>query len=438
MKTEINYLGYKINSKGITCENSFKLSQCPRPKDVKTLQQFLGLANYFRRFVPSFSTLASPLYKLLRGNISFNWDEECEQAFLKLKNILNEATVLAHPDYTKDFILFTDASNIAIGACLAQANDDGELQPLSYFSKTLSKTQQNYSTTKKEALGLVSALKHYQYVLLGYHTTVCTDHRPLVSLFSKKLPSDTALARWCLAIQSFQLTIKYYPGKFNCVADYMSRLENPPKLSVIQLCKDIAHSEGTEPFENDDINSFEESTTLLADDEKPLANYIPSLDDVSWSNEELIQAQNSDDFCITIKEQFNCKVTDGKNKNIGKTGLEQYLYLGGVLYKRRKIDNNHLSTLNIVVPTSLLNKAIKSVHYITHGDAQHTLFKFRFRYFHQYEVRYIKKYLETCDLCKILKGPTPKPIILKQAPIPSKPFDQVSMDILYRPVASND
>ena len=387
------------------------------------------MVNYLRKFVPHFSTIANPLYKLLRTDTPFNWTNECENAFIKLKTILYETTTLAHPDYNKEFILFSDASNIGLGGCLAQADENGTLKPLSYFSKTLSKTQQRYSTTKREGLALVSCLKHFQFILLGYPTIVCTDHRPLISLFSKKLPTDSALARWCISIQSFQLTLKYFPGKFNCVADYMSRIDSPPNMENINVCENIAYAEGNELIDDDDIESPEECVTLLSN-EKPLFKYIPTLDEVSWSQDELIEAQRCDDFCVNISEQFHGKNLNSEQRPSGIVGLNNYLYLGGVLYKRRKIDRNQLVVLNIVIPTVLMEKAINSVHYVMHGDSQHTLFKFRFRYFHQYENRYMKNFVDTCDVCKILKGKMPRPISLKQAPVPNRPFENVSMDIL--------
>ena len=426
---EIKYLGHIVNSKGFTCENNFKLSECPRPTDVKQLQRFLGMTNYFRKFIPLFSTIALHLYKLLRANVPFIWDNDCEVAFQKLKNILHSETTLAHPDYSKSFVLFTDSSNHSCGGCLAQPNEDGVLQPLGYFSKTLTKSQMNYSTTKKEAFALVSSLKHFQYILLGYPTIVCTDHRPLISLFSKKLPTDTALARWCLSIQSFNLELKHYPGKFNCVADYLSRLPNPLSIDKLENSPVLATSDGNIIID-DDIESPDECVTLLAS-EKPLVKYIPTLEEVSWSLEELKEAQKHDDFCVSIAEQFAGKIINKDNgAPTGVPGLNSFLYLDGILYKRRKIDNNKLLIMNLVVPTSLMEKAINSIHYVLHGDLKHTIFKFRFRYYHQYENRYIKRFVESCDVCKILKGKAPKPISLKQAPIPSKPFDQVSMDII--------
>ena len=356
-QTSIKYLGYNIDRTGISCNNSFKLTDCPRPHNVKTLQQFLGLVNYFRKFIPAFGNIARPLYNLLRNDTDFDWTDECETAYVRLKNILSETTTLAHPNYNEPFVLFTDASNYCIGACLAQADKQGHLRPLGYFSKTMTRTQCKYSTTKKEALALVSALKHFQFIITGYPTIVCTDHRPLIGLFSKKLPTDTALARWCLSIQSFRLSLKYYPGKLNVVADYMSRLENPPTLIDIENCPILAQTDGDDSIEFDDIQTEDDCTTLTTD-AKPLIDYVPKLEDVSWTNSELIQAQNNDDFCQDIYQQFH-----GKEPTKVVSDLDKYVYIGRILFKKRQIDDRHVDTLNVVVPSALLNKAIRSVHY---------------------------------------------------------------------------
>ena len=108
-----------------------------KPNNVKELQRFLGVANFFRKFIPVFSRVAYPLYQLLRKDKEFIWDEACESAFVKLKGCLLSDVVLAHPNYTKDFHLFTDASNCGLGACLMQVDDEGQLKPLMYFSKSL-------------------------------------------------------------------------------------------------------------------------------------------------------------------------------------------------------------------------------------------------------------------------------------------------------------
>ena len=127
---------------------------------------------------------------------------------------------------------------------------------------------------------------------------------------------------------------------------------------------------------------------------------------------------------MMIAEQFAGKMFNSDTgAPEGIPGLNNYLYLDGILNKRCKIDNDNID--NIVVPATLMEKAINSIHYIMHGNLKHTIFKFRFRYFQQHENHYVKKFVESCDVGKILERKSPQSISLKQAPISSKPFDQV-------------
>ena len=239
-KTEVRYLGFIISKNGLSYPKNKKVAEAPIPKSTKELQRFLGTCNFVRKFIPAFSEIAKPLYHLLRKDVKYDFNADCIKSYNKLKELINSTPVLAHPDFTKCFYLFTDASNTGIGAVLMQTASNGkDLRPIEYFSKTLSKVQMKYSTTKKECSALVTAIKKFQYTISGYPLTVLTDHRPLTYMFSKKLPTDAALARWCLSLQGFSLELKYYPGKNNVVADYLSRLEEPPNELDIKNCETL-------------------------------------------------------------------------------------------------------------------------------------------------------------------------------------------------------
>ena len=421
-KKEITYLGYRISRDGISLKDECKIKKAPRPINVKSLQRFLGTANYFRKFIPNFALTAIPLYALLKKDNKFQWSQDCDNAFNKIKLALDNTATLAHPNYSKSFVLFTDASKSGLGACLCQEGEDGAMRPLGYFSKVLSETQRRYSTTKREGFALISGLRHFQYSLLGYMTIVCTDHKPLVSLFSTKLPQDTALARWSLAIQAFNIIVKYYPGKYNVVADYLSRLDNPLTLKEIDKSPTLAISTGCDVHDSEDFEFDNETVTLYSKTEQPLTPYIPNIEDISWNNEQLLLEQSKDDFCINIREKFTKKAND--------KSLVDYLYIGGILYKKRILNENNVEILNAVIPLTLLDKAITSVHYLAHGGIEHTKFKFKLKYFNIKENRHIANFVKSCDLCAILKGPLPNAIPLKQAPVPKKPFEIVSIDFL--------
>ena len=131
------------------------------------VQRFLGLANYYRRFVRDFTTMAKLLHRLMERNAQYWWTTECQRAFDKLKSCLVSEPILAFPDFTRPFILDTDASDIGIGAVLSQIHDDGSEHVVSYASCVLSKPERNYCVTRRELLAVVTFVQHFRPYLLG-------------------------------------------------------------------------------------------------------------------------------------------------------------------------------------------------------------------------------------------------------------------------------
>ena len=142
---EVQYLGHVVSRHGISTDPSKieKVIQWPIPCSKKEVQQFLGFAGYYRRFIRDFSTTARPLHKLAERSGSFNWTEECEQSFNQQRQSLTSAPVLAFPDFSQTFTLDTDASNTGIGAVLSQAHDDGSERVIAYVSRLLSKSERS-------------------------------------------------------------------------------------------------------------------------------------------------------------------------------------------------------------------------------------------------------------------------------------------------------
>ena len=188
------------------------------------MRQFIGLASYYRRFVNSFASIASPLRALTKKNAKFSCTSECQVAFDKLKELLVSAPVLAYPRFGLgiEFILETDASGIGLGAILSQTQDDGELHPIAYASCSLDNSERNYGITELETLAVVWAARHFRPYLLGHHTIVFTDHSACVSVLRTARPSGK-IARWALTVQELNLTLKHRAGKLNSNADALSR-----------------------------------------------------------------------------------------------------------------------------------------------------------------------------------------------------------------------
>ena len=218
------YLGYVVSKEGISADiKKVEAVQCfPQPHDLTSLRSFLGLASYYRRFVPDFSTVANPLYALTRKNIEFSWGQAQENAFQNLKQLLTQAPVLAFPNFDQEFILETDASGVGLGAILAQRQQDVTVRPIAYASRTLQSHEKRNSATELEALGVVWAVKHFRHYLYGHRCHVFSDHEPLKSLLNTPHPSGK-LARWGLALQEVDLIIHYRSRKSNTSADSLSR-----------------------------------------------------------------------------------------------------------------------------------------------------------------------------------------------------------------------
>ena len=224
----VDYLGYHVSAEGLST-NSRKteaVANFPQPTDVKSLRSFLGLASYYRRFIPCFSKIASPLHLLTRKDAPFDWTPACESAFCQLKQLLTSTPVLAFPQFDREFLLETDASKLGLGAVLAQKQDDGLVHPIAFASRTLHPHETNYGSTEMEALAVVWAVKHFRHYLYGHRCQVFTDHEALKSLLNTPHPSGK-LAKWGLALQEVDLAIHYRPGRVNKNADALSRQPLP-------------------------------------------------------------------------------------------------------------------------------------------------------------------------------------------------------------------
>lgn len=221
---ELKYLGYVLNEQGwnVDPEKIECIVKFPAPTSRKEVQRFLGLCNWYRRFIADFSKLAAPLTELTKTNERFRWSTKAEEAFLKLKSALVSAPVLAMPDYSKPFSVACDASDVAVGGVLTQ-EIDGEEHPISYFSQKLSPSERKYSVTERECLAVIRAIEKFRGYIEGTKFTVFCDHAALSYLKTMKNPT-ALMSRWLLRLNSFDFTIKYRKGSFNTVPDALSRI----------------------------------------------------------------------------------------------------------------------------------------------------------------------------------------------------------------------
>ena len=223
----VNYLGHIVGQgqvKPIDAKIS-AISSFPKPENKKQLMRFLGMAGYYRKFCPNFSSISEPLTQLLRKNVKFLWSKSCEQAFEELKAILESSPVLAAPNFDSQFKLAVDASDVAAGGVLLQESQDGVDHPICYFSRKFNKNQRNYSTIEKECLSLILALQHFEIYVTASSLPIIvfTDHNPLKFIHKMK-DKNQRLLRWSLTLQGFNLDIRHIKGKDNLIADCLSRV----------------------------------------------------------------------------------------------------------------------------------------------------------------------------------------------------------------------
>ena len=223
---EVFFLGHVLG-RGVqrpTNDKIDKILALKPPTTKKQVRSLLGLLNFYRKFVPNFSAIAAPLSNLTKGGNPDKviWTDECQCALDMLKTSLSTDPVLILPDLLFPFILRTDASSYAVGACLMQERD-GELRPVAYAGRKLLPRERNYAVVEREALAVVWAVQKFSRYLYGTHFTLQTDHRPLASLRANPSPS-ARLTRWSLILQNFNFDIQYIPGVTNVAADCLSRL----------------------------------------------------------------------------------------------------------------------------------------------------------------------------------------------------------------------
>jgi len=225
-KPEVKFVGHFVGS-GIRRPDPQRiegLAHIERPRTKRDLRKLLGAFGYYRDYIPHFAEIVKPLTDLT-GNKTKNvlpWEEHHQQAFLQLREVLCSPHVLRIPRIGHPFVLHTDASGVAVGATLGQLDEEGVEQPLAFASQKLTETQCAWSTIEREAYAIIWALNRFRDTIFGAQITVVSDHNPL-QYIRDCAPKSAKLLRWALALQEFDLIVKYKKGTENVVADFLSR-----------------------------------------------------------------------------------------------------------------------------------------------------------------------------------------------------------------------
>lgn len=226
-KESVSFLGFVISPGAIEMDpNKVKaVSEWPTPTSRRELQQFLGFANFYRRFIRNFSSLTSPLSALTSSKCTFKWNCEADMAFSKLKSLFTSAPILSIPDPSAQFVVEVDASDAGVGAVLSQRSPkDNKMHPCAFFSRRLTPTERNYGIGDRELLAVKLALEEWRHWLEGAKNPfiIWTDHKNLEYLKSAKR-LNARQARWSFFFSRFNFTLSYRPGSKNIKPDALSR-----------------------------------------------------------------------------------------------------------------------------------------------------------------------------------------------------------------------
>ncbi|XP_053550471.1 uncharacterized protein K02A2.6-like [Bombina bombina] len=226
----LEYCAHVVDKTGLhtTAEKVKALVHAPTPVNVSQLRSYLGLLNYYHRFLPNLAHLLYPLHRLLDSKNQWVWTDLCTQAFERSKQLLLESRLLVHYDLKKPLVLACDASPYGLGAVLSHIMPDGSERPVSFASRSLTPSERNYAQIDREALAIIWAVKKFHIYIYGRPFTLITDHKPLLSILhpQKGISNTTAarLQRYALQLAAYNYSIKYRCHSDHTNVDMFSRL----------------------------------------------------------------------------------------------------------------------------------------------------------------------------------------------------------------------
>ena len=410
---EVLYLGHVISREGIAADLTKieKVATWMAPHSKQEFRKFLGFASYYRRFIKDFAQITKPLHRLTEDTATFAWTEPCQAAFEKLRRRLTSAPVLAYPDFNRQFILDTDASDVGIGGVLSQVDDEGRERVVAYGSRVLSKPERRYCVTRRELLAVVTFTRQYRWYLMGRRFLLRTDHGSLTWLPNFREP-EGQLARWLERLQELDFEIVHRRGKKHINADALSRLP----------CQQCGR-------DNHDLEAEKQvsAVTVCPPDPPPI--------------HKLREAQ--------LAESTLGRILRGKEagekpaaEEMGRASLsscrllqlwDQLLVHDGILCRRFEPPDGREPITQFVIPEELRAEVLADLHEGAMGGhlgVDKTLSRLKERCYWPGHYNDVQDWCGSCSACASRKNPSPK----ARAPLMSiktgYPLQIVAMDIV--------
>ena len=366
--------------------------------------------SYYRRFIPNFAEVAKPLHQLTEKGQKFLWTDECNTAFERLKNRMVNSPILAHPDFTKPFVLDTDASDLAIGAVLSQ-RIDGQEHVIAYASRTLTKSERRYCVTKKELLALVHFVKYFRHYLYGKKFTIRTDHGSLRWLMQFKNP-EGQIARWLEILSSYEMKIGHRPGRLHRNADGLSRI--PCNQCGIKMLE-----------ENNDSETVVNRLSIHSNDENVI--------DITSLQEENDDIKQVKEWIINGTRPAYTQIKEGSYflKSIWSQWPRLQLK-DDIVVRKWAVLGTDVVFWQAIVPFSHRRMVLKYAHDIKasgHLGVKKTLSKIRQRYYWPGLHNDVRTYVAGCEKCCKRKSPIPSKHAPMQVVRSGYPMERIAVDI---------
>ncbi|KAL7292688.1 hypothetical protein TKK_0013812 [Trichogramma kaykai] len=379
-RKEIKFVGFILTPQGLSIDKNkvSAIHEYPTPRNATEVKGFLGLINFNSRFTSQLAACSTPLIELTKKETEWRWTKMEQDAFEATKQLFCDKLTLAHPIKGKSYILYTDASNIALGAALCQEVDEGDIRIVYLASRTLKGAEKNYFTTELELLAIVWAVNKFRSYIQGYKVEVRTDHQALTYLKTCRFVSQRLL-RWSLAIQDYNVSFKFVPGKENVLADVLSRL---PQYKQ-------GKDNGPAIF--------------------PILTRVPDKE-LMRDLQNIRQHQEEDDHLRRLVRKGDPKM------KIDKNGIRTYHTNDGK---------------KVYLPRILLDKFISEIHQLYgHIGPRKVTAMISEDFYWPNLIKRASKILRTCDSCQRNKVHTQPIVGLTQPMLPTKPNELLSIDFI--------
>ena len=472
-KEECMFLGERITKSGrLPSEKHIKaIKEYPVPRTRKDLKRFCGLVVFEQKIIENASVILKPLHKLSSNKVEFEWSDIHQDAFDRIKSALIKSTGIFHRDSKKPLVLVTDASLEAAGGILSQVNENGDYEPLGYFSRTFTDSEKRQSARHREAYAIHDAVKHFQYLLLGEKFTIETDHHSLIWLAKENLQHNLnmRMVNVYQFLSGFDFEIKYKANTTPQIqaADALSRaiilkgmegiesiidrsdpndiifnLEFLPNsqietVNLITRAKNYEDTSDNQCFSSATVpGNLIESNIPLIDENQISFRFA----DNTYTHSELIKLQSEDKYCNSIKTKLDCGCK--KKFQAKKEGRNDTLKSKKTcrLCKKAKffrienslIYNIKLKNKRLVLPEALSQEFVNFVHVAHLHPGAKALEKIISRNIFIYNIQCISKNIcSRCFLCTQTKPRPPcEPSKVSLQPTATYPFEFCAIDLI--------